>query len=162
MPDNSFFREHSTQNLLLDILFIFCKLNADVGYRQGMHELLAPILWVVCHDAINTADEAPNDEDELMLSVLDRNYIEHDAFTLFCIVMQTAKSFYETMGASHGSAASTTDSPIVVRSQRIHEQYLQRTDPELTKHLTAIDILPQIFVMSVVHSPACAITQASS
>ena len=38
---------------LRDILFIFCKLNPDVSYRQGMHELLAPVLWVIERDAID-------------------------------------------------------------------------------------------------------------
>lgn len=36
-----------------DVLFVFCKLNPDVGYRQGMHEILAPVLWVVETEAID-------------------------------------------------------------------------------------------------------------
>ena len=36
---------------MTDILFIYCKLNQDVSYRQGMHELLAPLYWVLEHDA---------------------------------------------------------------------------------------------------------------
>ena len=151
MPENSYFREPSTQAMLLDVLFIFCKLNADIGYRQGMHELLAPVLWVVSRDAINAGDDESklsNESDKLLRSVLDQKYIEHDAFTIFSIIMQIAKSFYETGGNAQQSATTaSSNSPIVERSRRIHEEYLRRTDPDLAEHLSTIDILPQIFVM---------------
>lgn len=139
MQDNAFFQEPSTQKTLLDILFIYTKLHPDIGYRQGMHELLAPILWVVYGDAIEADTPARRTaEDDLMLDVLDRRFIEHDAFTLFCAVMQTAKSFYE-IGESN--------SPIVDRSRRIHDEYLGGVDPELANHLQVIQILPQIFLL---------------
>jgi TBC1 domain family protein 5 len=153
MPENLYFREPTTQTYLLDILFIYCKLNADIGYRQGMHEVLAPILWVVSRDTIDPADlddraGTRRSDDGLVSTALDHSYVEHDAFNIFCAVMQTAKSFYE-LGISTQQSAVTSplSSPIVERSKRIHEDYLRKTDPELAEHLTAIDILPQIFIM---------------
>jgi TBC1 domain family member 5 len=101
MQDNFFFREPSTQKKLLDILFIYSKLNPDTGYRQGMHELLAPILWVVDCDAVDARslrDGATGEEIEsenLMLEIVDAAFVEHDAFNLFCALMQTTKAFYE-------------------------------------------------------------------
>jgi TBC1 domain family protein 5 len=148
MPEYPFFRELSTKDALLDILFIYCKLNAEVGYRQGMHELLAPIFWVVSQDAVDHQKLDEEDSDELMLSVLDSQYIEHDAFTIFCIMMQTAKSFYDTGNSSQDTTAVTsTDSPIITRSQRIYNGYLRKTDRELMNQLKSIDILPQIFIL---------------
>ena len=153
MPENLYFREPSTQAMLLDILFIYCKLNRDIGYRQGMHEVLAPVLWVVARDAIDPASlegypEAQGVPDSLVMASFDRQYIEHDAFTLFGIIMQTVKSFYEVGGIEQaGTAATTNNSPIVKRSRRIHEDYLYRADPELAEHLAAIEILPQIFLI---------------
>jgi TBC1 domain family member 5 len=139
MQDNSFFQQPSTQKILLDILFIYSKLHPDIGYRQGMHELLAPILWVVYCDAIEPDGLASKEgEDILFVDVLDQSYIEHDAFTLFCAVMQTAKSFYEI---------GDSISPIVERSRRIHDEYLGEVDPELANHLQVIEILPQIFLL---------------
>ena len=156
MPENLYFREPTTQAMLLDILFIYCKLNADIGYRQGMHEILAPIVWVISRDAIdlqkNEEGSDTSGDDHLILALLSQKYVEHDAFTIFGIVMQTAKSFYEAAGSiSQPGTSSSGSSAIVERSQKIHEQYLQRVDPELAAHLTAIDILPQIFVMYVSH-----------
>ena len=139
--------------MLLDILFIFCKLNRDIGYRQGMHEVLAPILWVISRDAIDpqsfaNASRKEARSDELILACFDPRYIEHDAFTVFGIIMQTVKSFYEIGNHNHRTAAAPlSNSPIVERSKRIHEEYLRKVDPELTEHLTAIDVLPQIFLI---------------
>lgn len=154
MPENLYFREPETQAMLLDVLFIYCKLNADVGYRQGMHEILAPIIWVVSRDAVQMDDdedgsEVVGDSDQLTLSMLSKRFIEHDSFTLFGILMQTAKSFYETSLAvpSASGSQSAGSSTIVERTRVIHEEHLQRVDPELAKHLTDIEILPQIFVM---------------
>ena len=144
MQDNYFFREPATQKRLLDILFIYSKLNPDIGYRQGMHELLAPILWIIQQDGIDLMTAANLDKQadgiDLMLETLDSKYAEHDAFSLFCAVMQTAKAFYE-IGENRDS------SPIVERSKKIHEEILAVVDPELASHLTVIGILPQIYSM---------------
>ena len=155
MPDEPFFRNTEVQRKLLDVLFIFCKLNQDVGYRQGMHELLAPILWVIESDALKIElSDQESISDGLMGNVLDPRFIEHDAFTLFALVMQTTKSFYELGEVdkrlsvqSSSSSQSKGVSPIVARSKQIHEDYLMRVDPELANHLTTIEILPQIFLM---------------
>jgi TBC1 domain family protein 5 len=159
MPEEPYFRKPETQRVLLDILFIFCKINQDVGYRQGMHEILAPILWVVEQDAIGTRNERDKvssmGEDSIMKQILDPAYIEHDAFTLLSLIMRSAKSFYELGEPDRSSSSPSTGSgtpqhgasPIVERSKRIHEIYLARLDPELAKHLTDIEVLPQIFLM---------------
>ncbi|EXJ63681.1 hypothetical protein A1O7_00016 [Cladophialophora yegresii CBS 114405] len=142
MQDNFFFREPATQKKLLDILFIYAKLNPDIGYRQGMHELLAPILWVVHQDAVDLigvpAVDKKAEGTDFMIEVLNERFVEHDAFNLFCAVMQTAKAFYE-LGENRDS------SPIVARSMRIHDEILTAVDPELAVHLTVVGILPQIY-----------------
>jgi TBC1 domain family member 5 len=166
MQDNFFFREPSTKKKMLDILFIYSKLNPDTGYRQGMHEILAPILWVVEVDAVDSTPSASEHEAEqtqtqaqthdatrnetqtqtetenvgLMRNALDPEYAEHDSFNLFCAVMQTTKSFYE-MGQTKDS------SPIVARCRRIHEEILQTIDPDLANHLQVIGVLPQVYLM---------------
>ena len=159
MPDNFYFREPRTQTLLLDILFIYCKLNQDVGYRQGMHELLAPVLWVMERDALERIPSDQSDRisngDGLMETTLDHLYIEHDTFTIFSIIMRSAKSFYElggpvseTMTAHPKSkTAPQSRSAIVLRSQHIHEDLLVKVDPQLANWLKEIEVLPQVFLM---------------
>ncbi|KAK5103991.1 hypothetical protein LTR16_006860, partial [Cryomyces antarcticus] len=157
MPDNFYFRQPTTQTMLLDILFIFCKLNLDVGYRQGMHEVLAPILWVVERDAIEpeslvaTSRTGPQGS-TLLPEVFDARYIEHDTFTLFGLIMQNAKSFYEPgmhvkILKSTSKTGQQNDNPMVVRCKHILEELLPQADPGLAAHLQEIDIVPQIFLM---------------
>ena len=147
MQDNYFFREPATQKKLLDILFIYAKLNPDIGYRQGMHELLAPILWTVDRDALESKDFGPDNDDPevegegLMFEVLKEDLIEHDAFNLFCAVMQTAKSFYEVGDPKEAS-------PVVQR----HQELLEMLDPQLAGHLRGMQILPQVYLLQVYSS----------
>lgn len=149
MPDEPYFRQESTQILMTDILFVYCKINEDIGYRQGMHEILAPVLWVVENDAIEKSKGG--DPEDLMDEILSSEYIEHDSFTLFSLIMRTAKSFYELgepeKQPSLSSPLPQIASPIEQRSKRIHEVMLARLDPELATHLTQIEILPQIFLI---------------
>jgi len=121
-----------------------------------MHEVLAPILWVVEEDALDYGNgglSSSSDTDSLLRQTLDPAYIEHDAFTLLSLIMRTAKSFYELgepdkrLSLTGSGTPQQGASPIVERSKRIHEVYLARLDPELAKHLTDIEVLPQIFLI---------------
>jgi TBC1 domain family protein 5 len=141
MPDNVYFRQPATQNMMLDILFVWCKMHPTIGYRQGMHEVLAPLLWVVERDAVDIRTESSTDQN--LADMLDLTYIEHDTHTLFALIMQTAKSFF--VPAEPGS--TTKETPMLARSARIFETYLPKADPELHAHLTKLDIVPQIFLL---------------
>lgn len=159
MPDNLYFRQPATQNMLVDILFVWSKLNQDVSYRQGMHEVLAPVVWTIERDAISMDTGQPHQDSKaqhpsLATTIFDANYIEHDCFTLFNIIMQNVKSAYETVpvgsaATSAGSSRDTarTDPPMVLRARKIMDVYLERTDPPLAAHLRKVEILPQVFLM---------------
>lgn len=163
LPDEANYHEDYMQRMILDILFIYCKVNPSRGgYRQGMHEVLAPILHVVEQDALErtsiSASDAEDSIDELMLETIDRSFIEHDAFVLFSQLMEHAQSFYEVKDVpdsdprpdgSPQARFPEQSSAIVERSRFIHEVCLQKIDPELAAHLTSIEILPQIFLMYV-------------
>lgn len=148
LPDESFYHQEVTQTMILDILFIWVKLNPDQGgYRQGMHELLAPLLYVVDQDAVdrkNIGDDVA--ASHMMIEMLDSFYIEHDTFALFSKLMEHTKPFYEVSVDASGPLSSE-QSAIVEKSKQIHEIALMRVDPELANHLKAIEVLPQIFLM---------------
>lgn len=156
LPEVPFYHEPRIQTLILDVLFIYCKLNPDVGgYRQGMHELLAPIVYVLDQDAIDPVDAASDSSVDLtMVEMLDATFIEHDAFALFSKLMDHAKSFYEVGDTTSKNPSSRLGlgqqlptSTIVEKSQYIHEVCLRQIDPELSDHLTNIEVLPQVFLM---------------
>ncbi|KAK1147462.1 hypothetical protein N8T08_001544 [Aspergillus melleus] len=124
LQENFFFREPATKEKMIDILFIYSKLNPDLGYRQGMHELLAPILWVVDKDAVETKSlegaGSTGEGDDFLLQLLS---------------------------SEHRSANGQMDVvPIVNQCHHIHNELLMTTDLELADHLQALEILPQIFL----------------
>lgn len=133
--------------MLLEVLFVWSKLNQDVGYRQGMHEVLAMIIWVVERDAIDPATLENTDDtadSRVLQSVFDARYVAHDAFTIFLAVMRNLKSCYESSGLN----ASRTEEPAMIsRSKRLVDRYLAAVDPPLAAHLLRLDIAPQIFLM---------------
>ena len=127
-------------------MFVYSKLNEDTGYRQGMHEIVALILWVVSNDAVKSNVAETSDDDKLMLEVLDPVYIEHDTFSLFQAVMHSARTWYE-LGEDAGIPGMKGNAPIIEKSRVIHEGLLMAVDPQLAKHLTALEIVPQVFLM---------------
>jgi hypothetical protein len=52
-----YFRNEDIQHQLTNILFLYCQMHPDIGYRQGMHELLAPLFYAIgkcCHTALGS------------------------------------------------------------------------------------------------------------
>ncbi|KAK3322556.1 rab-GTPase-TBC domain-containing protein [Apodospora peruviana] len=147
LPEEPFYHEEVIQTMVLDILFLYCKLNPAVGgYRQGMHEILAPIVYVVAQDAIDRSAIATDDPaDPTMVDMLDSYFIEHDSYALFSKVMGCASTFYE-VGTDAGSLAPERNT-IVEKSKHIHEVALMKIDQELANHLNNIEVLPQIFLI---------------
>lgn len=151
MPDMPHFRDPAVQASLREILFVYCKLNEDLGYRQGMHELVAVLLWVLGGDAVAVAvgEEGQDQDDAVMCVVLDPRYVDHDTFSLFQVIMRAAKAWYELGEEDAGGRGRPPRGkpPIVEKSRYIHEQLLMQVDPELGDHLKALDVLPQVFLM---------------
>lgn len=145
LPDDPLYHQDTVQAMILDILFLYCKLNPGVGgYRQGMHELLAPIVHVLTQDSLDRKSVAADEKgvDTLMLDMLDSAYVEHDAYTIFSMLMARASAFYEV-----GSDKTGEQNTIVEKSRHIHDELLTQVDPELASHLKEIEILPQIFLI---------------
>lgn len=147
LPEEPFYHEEAIQTMITDILFLYCKLHCGVGgYRQGMHELLAPIVQAVAQDAFDRTC-VPSDEqvDTAMLDTLDIRFVEHDSYVLFFKLMGPARTFYEVVSDS-GSTIPTKNT-IMEKSKYIHEVALTKIDRELADHLRNIEVLPQIFLM---------------
>ena len=132
---------------MMDILFVYCKLHEDIGYRQGMHEIVAPILWVVDRDSISVGNrDALSEDEKVMHEVLNSEYIEHDTFSLFEAVMRSARAWYE-LGEEGEPSGGEINSPIVEKSKMVHEDLLMSVDPQLGQYLKELDVLPQVFLM---------------
>ncbi|KAJ3163738.1 TBC1 domain, member 5 [Geranomyces variabilis] len=158
-PDEPAFRVPATQDLMTAVLFIWCKLNPDVSYRQGMHELLAPILLVVQTDALDRDAAGAGELNPTITATFDPAYVEHDAAVLFYRLMRSAKTWFEL-----GSEAAPSKSharfggglhrqtelnipqvPIISVCRRVQNDLLRVLDPPLHAHLEKQGIEPQLY-----------------
>src|SRR5262245_14160054 len=85
-PEIGYFRDPNVQTELTNILFLYSIVHRDIGYRQGMHELLAPLYFAVDYDSVpdndNTMIAAPEIQE-----FLSRSWVSADAWALFVAVM---------------------------------------------------------------------------
>ncbi|GAA6023999.1 hypothetical protein JCM11491_002875 [Sporobolomyces phaffii] len=164
-PEVDYFRQSSTQNKITDLLFIYTKLTPDTGYRQGMHELLAPILWIVDLESLKPTDDA----ESLPHLVLATDFIEHDTWSLFSALMKSCAPFYDhkstvplskgpqnqsraptglglTAASTPSSSSTTLVQPIVAIATHLHS-LLATLDPALHAAFTRLQIEPQLYAI---------------
>ncbi|ODV89033.1 hypothetical protein CANCADRAFT_3675 [Tortispora caseinolytica NRRL Y-17796] len=134
------FRQPDTIKTLLRVMYIYAKQYPDVGYRQGMHEILANTYYVLHQNLRTDSDHSST----LLNTLFAPLYIEHDTYSLFSAIMKHAYRWYLP-------PSSLSDvPPIVSISQKIQHQYIHAIDPELDKHLNDLSIEPQIWAIKFI------------
>ncbi|GBO28946.1 TBC1 domain family member 5 [Araneus ventricosus] len=79
-PEIEFFHTPNIQKMMSNILFSYAREFPHVSYKQGMHELLAPIIFVLHYDQQAYLQASETDSLDLEIHILlNQNYIEHDA-----------------------------------------------------------------------------------
>ncbi|XP_056254852.1 TBC1 domain family member 5 isoform X3 [Seriola aureovittata] len=159
-PEIRYFQDEDVRTKLTDILFCYARENEQLLYKQGMHELLAPIVFVLhCdHQAFQHASETASPSEE-MKCLLNPVYLEHDAYAMFSQLMETAEPWFssferevrkgkEEMLTSIPFARPQDSGPsvaIVTKVNRIQDQLVKKHDVELHMHLNRLEIAPQIY-----------------
>ncbi|KAJ7740686.1 rab-GTPase-TBC domain-containing protein [Mycena maculata] len=160
-PEIAFFRETEVQLQLTNILFLYSTVtNPAIGYRQGMHELLAPLYYAVDYDS---TEESAEVDDPAMQEFCSRTWVAADSWALFETLMRGASRWYEWQETPSASKANSSPfathvniaagpveikpyiTPVVEDCNRIQSQLLRTTDPLLWKHMQAAGIEPQIY-----------------
>ncbi|KAG9075153.1 hypothetical protein FS749_013199, partial [Ceratobasidium sp. UAMH 11750] len=143
-PDVDYFRSENAQRMLADVLFVYTKTHEGVSYRQGMHELLAPILWALDYDSLEKTEG-----DDEMNEYLAREYIPADAWAMFSRVMDGAGEWYEWREPTPTGNATPTQTawvaPINTLCAKIGNEYLKVCDPLLATRLGELGIEPQMY-----------------
>lgn len=161
---------------LTQILFLYSAMHPDVGYRQGMHELLAPLYFAVDYDSTVDEEDSPGDVHADLKECCARNWVSADAWILFDAVMQGAGRWYEwqepksatastssvpaplanhvnlsaSLSGPSGSSAIALKpyvAPIVEACNRVQSTFLKSVDPELWRRMQGAGIEPQIYGM---------------
>ncbi|XP_063778248.1 TBC1 domain family member 5 isoform X1 [Pseudophryne corroboree] len=159
-PEMQFFQQENVRKILTDVLFCYARENEHLLYKQGMHELLAPIVFILhCdHQAFMHASEAAQPSEEMKV-LLNPDYLEHDAYALFLNLMESAEPWFSTyeQDSRKGKDAMLSTMPfarpqdigpsivIVTKVNHIQDQLLKKHDIELYMHLNRLEIAPQIY-----------------
>ncbi|XP_040155075.1 TBC1 domain family member 5 [Anopheles arabiensis] len=165
-PGVDFFRKPAIQELMTNILFCYARQFPAMCYRQGMHEILAPLIFVIHSDqqALAHIQELHPDIDQNLLTILDPQYLEEDSYALFAKIMFQIESFYriadvvptatgyfpaQTPGSPmNSSPAGTKRKPeveVVEQLNYIKDKILIKEDLHLHNHLLKLDIPLAIF-----------------
>lgn len=158
-PSLDFFRNNlHIQDLMVSILFVYARKYPHMCYRQGMHEILAPIIFVLhCdHQALLHALEV-SPVDEHLMNILNEQFLEHDAFTILCKVMSCIENYYLINDStptssgyfppsdSNSTFSCITDNHVVSQLYYINEHILKSADPALHAQLYNLKIPLTLF-----------------
>ncbi|KDR81561.1 hypothetical protein GALMADRAFT_239585 [Galerina marginata CBS 339.88] len=164
-PDISFFRESEVQAELTNILFLYSIANPGIGYRQGMHELLAPLYFAVHYDAIAEEEMQENRYKDLK-ELCSAHFVAADSWDLFNAVMNGVSQWYEWRESADTPASAKNPltpfpnhviipngqngirpyvAPIVQACNHIQSNLLQACDPILWQQMQKGGIEPQIY-----------------
>lgn len=159
-PEMQYFQQENVRKILTDVLFCYARENEQLLYKQGMHELLAPIVFILhCdHQAFSHASEAAQPSEEMKV-LLNPEYLEHDAYAMFTRLMKTAEHWFSTFEHDSQKEKDVMVTPmpfarpqdlgpsiaIVAKVNQIQDHLLKKHDIELYMHLNRLEIAPQIY-----------------
>ncbi|XP_052866382.1 TBC1 domain family member 5 isoform X2 [Anopheles cruzii] len=168
-PGVDFFRKPAIQELMTNILFCYARQFPAMCYRQGMHEILAPLIFVIHSDqqALAHIQELHPDVNRNLTMILNPQYLEEDSYAIFAKIMAQIESFYRITDviptatgyfpAQSPSTPTVTTSvagnvckrkpeiEVVEQLNYIKDKILIKEDLHLHNHLLKLDIPLAIF-----------------
>jgi len=173
-PEHAFFANKQTQLKMLNILFTWSKSHPEISYRQGMNELLAPILLIntvqrsldsvqlLEEEDWNDAGLGMNKEDSLWLLSTgpgnERKDVLEEELSLKLLRLAQDKAFVEhdsyfvfslvmdAMGHFYQREQKKEGSlPIIQKCRDIQSRLLYKVDQEYSNFLNDIGIVPQLY-----------------
>ncbi|KAE9556205.1 hypothetical protein FO519_000544 [Halicephalobus sp. NKZ332] len=162
-PEIKFFTDTGVRDMMKTVLFIYSKKNPELSYRQGMHEILAPILFTLhndisayCHyEELNLLPSNMNDR-SLLRVINDSRYLEHDLYFIFSKIMNIIGEFYSVADELEEQPENSyyqcalesrkkTKAAWIEKLDVIYDMRLRDLDPQLWSHLKTLDISPRLF-----------------
>lgn len=147
-PENDFFQSPVVQKQMLRPLFLWSVLNPRTSYRQGMHEILAPIIYLLHRHSVDVPEES-----DIAGQLSHRKFVEHDSYWMFSAVMEHAATWFNNNSVSspnlsddvNGSSSSPPVSTVVAKCKYIQETLLKKFDPQLSGFLNDLEITPHLY-----------------
>lgn len=167
-PNVNFYHKETIQEIMMNILFCYAREYPTMCYRQGMHEILAPLIFVLhCdHQSLGHIQEETNVElDPILVAVLDLKHLEEDSYLLFCKLMSSLELFYRVndMTISESGQLSyipidpespkksqdkkTSEIEVIHQLNMVRDKIFAKHDLHLHNHLLKLEIPLGLFGM---------------
>jgi hypothetical protein len=97
--DENYFEVKETRNMIRTTLIVWSKTNSSLSYRQGMHELVGLIFFVLDGDArssltISTKNSRDQNLLQIARDVMSIEHVESDTYIMFSALMESMKVMY--------------------------------------------------------------------
>lgn len=170
-PSISLFREEYVQEPMVTILTVWSKMYPLISYRQGMHDILAPVYKVflesaiadnngitkLSEDTLSTVEKTVavvflnimNSAKYLFVNNLEDKLINNSDLFLFDGIPEKDATLLASKNTFHtiGSSSLKDKLPMLRICNRIQNVYLRTVDPELQTQLAHSKIEPQFYMM---------------
>lgn len=166
-PNVDFYRKENIQEIMIDLLFCYAREYPTICYRQGMHEVLAPLIFVLHSDHQNLGhiqEETEISLDSVLENVLNPHFLEEDSYHLFCRIMHSLELFYRINDMTISESGQLTniperpDSPksptkksseieVVHQLNLIRDKIFIKQDLQLHNHFLKLEIPLALFGM---------------
>lgn len=138
--ENDFFTKIHTQKMMERILLIWAIEHPQCSYRQGMNELLAIIIMALNKD-YNL--QLPDDVPSSLSAIINMQFLEHDAFTIFDHLMVLMWSYFAS--AATELSLSSSGVSMGVGGSLVYI-LLKEVDPQLYSYLLHANISPSAYL----------------
>ncbi|XP_065574531.1 TBC1 domain family member 5 homolog A-like isoform X2 [Artemia franciscana] len=123
---------------------------------QGMHELLAPLLFTVHCDKQKLENFGDFSYHRLYSLIVEPDRVEYDAYSLFSLLMEGVKHWFsgkeqesklllEINPKLFNRMENSATNDLVKKLSELHDNRLKRLDTELYIHLERNEIAPQVY-----------------
>jgi len=130
-PEYPFFQQQWVKDMMIRILFIFSKEYADISYKGGMYELLAPMIYMLDHEKMVVQ------KGSILSQLMDKDCIEADAYIIYERLMNTVGSFFKPIQNNYCE-----------KCQHVYK-LLKAKDPVLYSYVTLLGIEPLFFFIAL-------------
>ena len=149
--EGEYFQEPHRARALLNVLFVWAEQHpGTAGYRQGMHEIAAPVLlaleaenslWTFALSTKTAASTTHGPDSAVLPYFSTEKYIESSLYWLFERIMQDLEYLYKP-------PTQTGELPgVVLFCTQVQEEMLRSLDPDLCSHLEDNYVQAQLYGM---------------
>lgn len=151
-PNVDYYHKPEVQETMINILFCYAREFPSICYRQGMHEILAPLIFVLHCDLqamCHIQEETTISLDPILVTILNPNYIEEDSYFLFCQIMNSLELFYRINDMTITESGQLTNLP-ASKSPSPNGSPSKSTSPSInttgasTKRTSEIEVVHQL------------------